>query len=250
MDNQKSVPMIELRHVEKHYGDLHVLQDINLSVRKGEVVVIIGPSGSGKSTLCRSINRLETIDSGEILLEGEPIPQEGKKLAALRAQIGMVFQSFNLFAHMSVLDNITLAPADVLRKNKKEAREEALRLLDRVGVRDQADKVPAQLSGGQQQRAAIARSLAMHPKVMLFDEPTSALDPEMIQEVLNVIAELAKEGMTMLIVTHEMNFARRVADRVIFMDGGQIVEENTPELFFSNPESQRAKYFLNSLHAE
>lgn len=250
MDNQKSVPMIELRHVEKHYGDLHVLQDINLSVRKGEVVVIIGPSGSGKSTLCRSINRLETIDSGEILLEGEPIPQEGKKLAALRAQIGMVFQSFNLFAHMSVLDNITLAPADVLRKNKKEAREEALRLLDRVGVRDQADKVPAQLSGGQQQRAAIARSLAMHPKVMLFDEPTSALDPEMIQEVLNVIAELAKEGMTMLIVTHEMNFARRVADRVIFMDGGQIVEENTPELFFSNPESQRARDFLNSLHAE
>ena len=250
MDNQKSVPMIELRHVEKHYGDLHVLQDINLSVRKGEVVVIIGPSGSGKSTLCRSINRLETIDSGEILLEGEPIPQEGKKLAALRAQIGMVFQSFNLFAHMSVLENITLAPADVLRKNKKEAREEALRLLDRVGVRDQADKVPAQLSGGQQQRAAIARSLAMHPKVMLFDEPTSALDPEMIQEVLNVIAELAKEGMTMLIVTHEMNFARRVADRVIFMDGGQIVEENTPELFFSNPESQRARDFLNSLHAE
>ena len=250
MDNQKSVPMIELRHVEKHYGDQHVLQDINLSVRKGEVVVIIGPSGSGKSTLCRSINRLETIDSGEILLEGEPIPQEGKKLAALRAQIGMVFQSFNLFAHMSVLDNITLAPADVLRKNKKEAREEALRLLDRVGVRDQADKVPAQLSGGQQQRAAIARSLAMHPKVMLFDEPTSALDPEMIQEVLNVIAELAKEGMTMLIVTHEMNFARRVADRVIFMDSGQIVEENTSELFFSNPESQRARDFLNSLHAE
>ena len=250
MENQKSVPMIELRHVEKHYGDLHVLQDINLSVRKGEVVVIIGPSGSGKSTLCRSINRLETIDSGEILLEGELIPQEGKKLAALRAQIGMVFQSFNLFAHMSVLDNITLAPADVLRKNKKEAREEALRLLERVGVRDQADKVPAQLSGGQQQRAAIARSLAMHPKVMLFDEPTSALDPEMIQEVLNVITELAKEGMTMLIVTHEMNFARRVANRVIFMDGGQIVEENTPELFFSNPESQRARDFLNSLHAE
>ena len=250
MDNQKSVPMIELRHVEKHYGDLHVLQDINLSVRKGEVVVIIGPSGSGKSTLCRSINRLETIDSGEILLEGEPIPQEGKKLAALRAQIGMVFQSFNLFAHMSVLDNITLAPADVLKKDKKEAREEALRLLERVGVRDQADKVPAQLSGGQQQRVAIARSLAMHPKAMLFDEPTSALDPEMIQEVLNVIAELAQEGMTMLIVTHEMNFARRVADRVIFMDGGQIVEENTPDLFFSSPQSQRARDFLNSLHAE
>lgn len=250
MDNQKNVPMIELRHVEKHYGDLHVLRDINLSVRKGEVVVIIGPSGSGKSTLCRSINRLEPIDSGEILLEGEPIPQEGKKLAELRAQIGMVFQSFNLFAHRTVLDNITLAPVDVLKKSRKEVREEALRLLERVGVRDQADKVPAQLSGGQQQRAAIARSLAMHPKVMLFDEPTSALDPELIQEVLNVIAELAQEGMTMLIVTHEMNFARRVADRVIFMDGGQIVEENTPELFFSNPESQRARDFLNSLHAE
>ena len=250
MDNQKNVPMIELRHVEKHYGDLHVLRDINLSVRKGEVIVIIGPSGSGKSTLCRSINRLEPIDSGEILLEGEPIPQEGKKLAELRAQIGMVFQSFNLFAHRTVLDNITLAPVDVLKKSRKEVREEALRLLERVGVRDQADKVPAQLSGGQQQRAAIARSLAMHPKVMLFDEPTSALDPEMIQEVLNVITELAQEGMTMLIVTHEMNFARRVADRVIFMDGGQIVEENTPELFFSNPESQRARDFLNSLHAE
>ena len=250
MDNQKNVPMIELRHVEKHYGDQHVLRDINLSVRKGEVVVIIGPSGSGKSTLCRSINRLEPIDSGEIHLEGEPIPQEGKKLAELRAQIGMVFQSFNLFAHRTVLDNITLAPVDVLKKSRKEVREEALRLLERVGVRDQADKVPAQLSGGQQQRAAIARSLAMHPKVMLFDEPTSALDPELIQEVLNVIAELAQEGMTMLIVTHEMNFARRVADRVIFMDGGQIVEENTPELFFSNPESQRARDFLNSLHAE
>ena len=250
MDNHSSVPMIELRHVEKYYGDLHVLQDISLSVRKGEVVVIIGPSGSGKSTLCRSINRLETIDSGEILLEGAPIPREGKKLAELRAQIGMVFQSFNLFAHMSVLDNITLAPVDVLKRERKEAREEALQLLERVGVRDQADKVPAQLSGGQQQRAAIARSLAMHPKVMLFDEPTSALDPEMIQEVLNVIAELAKEGMTMLIVTHEMNFARRVADRVIFMDGGQIVEENTPDRFFSDPESQRARDFLHSLHAE
>ena len=250
MDNHLPVPMIELRHVEKYYGGLHVLRDVSLSVRKGEVVVIIGPSGSGKSTLCRSINRLETIDSGEILLEGAPIPQEGKKLAELRARIGMVFQSFNLFAHMSVLDNITLAPVDVLRKGRKEAREEALQLLERVGVRDQADKVPAQLSGGQQQRAAIARSLAMHPKVMLFDEPTSALDPEMIQEVLNVIAELAKEGMTMLIVTHEMNFARRVADRVIFMDGGQIVEENTPDRFFSNPESQRARDFLHSLHAD
>ncbi len=250
MDKQSTGPMIELRQVDKYYGDLHVLKDINLSVRKGEVVVIIGPSGSGKSTLCRSINRLEPINSGEIFLEGNLIPREGKRLAELRAQIGMVFQSFNLFAHMSVLDNVTLAPVDVLKKDRKEAREEALRLLERVGVRDQADKVPAQLSGGQQQRVAIARALAMHPKAMLFDEPTSALDPEMIQEVLNVIAELAKEGMTMLIVTHEMNFARRVADRVIFMDGGQIVEENTPNLFFSNPESQRARDFLNSLHAE
>ena len=250
MDQTSPVPMIELRHVDKYYGDLHVLRDISLSVRKGEVVAIIGPSGSGKSTLCRSINRLETIDSGEILLEGTPIPQEGKKLAELRARIGMVFQSFNLFAHMSVLDNVTLAPVDVLKKDRKEAREEALRLLERVGVRDQADKVPAQLSGGQQQRAAIARSLAMHPRVMLFDEPTSALDPEMIQEVLNVIAELAAEGMTMLIVTHEMNFARRVADRVIFMADGQIVEENTPERFFSDPNTRRARDFLNSLHAE
>ena len=248
MDNNS--PMIELRHVDKYYGDLHVLQDISLSVGKGEVVVIIGPSGSGKSTLCRTINRLETIDSGEILLEGIPIPREGKQLASLRAKIGMVFQSFNLFAHMSILDNITLAPVDVLRKDKKEARDEALRLLERVGVRDQADKVPAQLSGGQQQRAAIARSLAMHPKVMLFDEPTSALDPEMIQEVLNVIAELAQEGMTMLIVTHEMNFARRVADRVVFMDGGQIIEEDTPDSFFTAPRSERARDFLNSLHAE
>ena len=250
MDQTSPAPMIELRHVDKYYGDLHVLRDISLSVRKGEVVAIIGPSGSGKSTLCRSINRLETIDSGEILLEGTPIPQEGKKLAELRARIGMVFQSFNLFAHMSVLDNVTLAPVDVLKKDRKEAREEALRLLERVGVRDQADKVPAQLSGGQQQRAAIARSLAMHPRVMLFDEPTSALDPEMIQEVLNVIAELAAEGMTMLIVTHEMNFARRVADRVIFMADGQIVEENTPERFFSDPDTRRARDFLNSLHAE
>ena len=250
MDQTSPVPMIELRHVDKYYGDLHVLRDISLSVRKGEVVAIIGPSGSGKSTLCRSINRLETIDSGEIFLEGTPIPQEGKKLAELRARIGMVFQSFNLFAHMSVLDNVTLAPVDVLKKDRKEAREEALRLLERVGVRDQADKAPAQLSGGQQQRAAIARSLAMHPRVMLFDEPTSALDPEMIQEVLNVIAELAAEGMTMLIVTHEMNFARRVADRVIFMADGQIVEENTPERFFSEPDTRRARDFLNSLHAE
>ena len=242
-------PIIELKHVHKHFGNLHVLNDISLTVKKGEVVVIIGPSGSGKSTLCRAINRMETIDSGEILFEGEPLPQEGRKLAEMRAKIGMVFQSFNLFAHRTILDNLTIAPCDVLKIGKKEARQEAMRLLQRVGVADQANKVPAQLSGGQQQRAAIARALAMHPKAMLFDEPTSALDPEMIGEVLNVMAELAKEGMTMLIVTHEMNFARKVADRVVFMDGGCIVEENTPEAFFDHPQSQRAKDFLSSLTA-
>ena len=243
----RETPMIELRHVNKHFGDLHVLKDINLSLKKGEVAVVIGPSGSGKSTLCRTINRLETIDDGEILLEGQPIPREGRELARLRARIGMVFQSFNLFAHKTILENVMLAPMDVLHRNKKEIREEAMRLLERVGVADQADKVPAQLSGGQQQRAAIARSLAMHPGVMLFDEPTSALDPEMIGEVLNVMTELAADGMTMLVVTHEMNFARRVAQRVIFMDGGTIVEENTPEAFFTHPESKRAQDFLNSL---
>ncbi|MBQ8160619.1 MAG: amino acid ABC transporter ATP-binding protein [Clostridia bacterium] len=241
--------MIELRHVDKHFERLHVLRDISLSVRRGEVVVIIGPSGSGKSTLCRTINRLETIDSGEILIDGVPIPAEGKKLAAMRASIGMVFQSFNLFAHMTILENVIAAPCSILRQNKKDARAEALRLLERVGVQDQKDKLPSQLSGGQQQRAAIARALAMHPKVMLFDEPTSALDPEMIGEVLSVMTELASAGMTMLIVTHEMNFARMVADRVIFMDGGVIVEENTPEEFFEHPQSQRARDFLSSIRS-
>ena len=243
----RDVPVIELRHVDKHYGDLHVLKDISLSVGKGEVVVIIGPSGSGKSTLCRTVNRLETIDSGEILIEGVPLPQEGRQLAALRSRIGMVFQSFNLFSHMTVLDNMILAPTGVLKLNRKAAKDEAMALLDRVGVADQAHKLPAQLSGGQQQRAAIARALAMHPRAMLFDEPTSALDPEMIGEVLNVMTELAADGMTMLIVTHEMNFARRVASRVIFMDGGSIVEENTPEAFFTQPRSQRALDFLQSI---
>lgn len=241
------VPVIELRHVDKHYGQLHVLKDINLSVKKGEVVVIIGPSGSGKSTLCRTMNRLETIDSGEILIDGTVIPQEGKELARLRARIGMVFQSFNLFAHKNILDNVTLGPTDVLHISKKEARAEAMQLLKRVGVDSQAAKVPAQLSGGQQQRVAIARSLAMHPEAILFDEPTSALDPEMIGEVLDVMTELAREGMTMVIVTHEMNFARRVADRIIFMDGGSIIEENTPEEFFAHPGTQRAQEFLNSI---
>ena len=245
--DKSQTPVIELRHIDKHFGPLHVLKDISLTVGKGEVVVIIGPSGSGKSTLCRTINRLETIDSGEIVIDGNLMPQEGKKLAELRSQIGMVFQSFNLFAHKTILDNVTIAPRDVLRVPKKDAQEEAMRLLARVGVDSQAHKVPAQLSGGQQQRVAIARALAMHPKAILFDEPTSALDPEMIGEVLDVMTGLAREGMTMVIVTHEMNFARRVADRIIFMDGGSILEESAPEEFFAAPKTQRARDFLSSL---
>lgn len=240
-------PIIVLRHVDKHFGDLHVLKDVSLSVGKGEVVVVIGPSGSGKSTLCRAINRLETIDSGEILIEGKPLPQEGRELAAMRAELGMVFQSFNLFAHMSILQNVTLGPVEVLGLSKAEAEQRAMELLDRVGVASQANKVPAQLSGGQQQRVAIARSLAMRPKAMLFDEPTSALDPEMINEVLDVMVDLARQGMTMIVVTHEMNFARRVADRVVFMADGAIVEEGAPDAFFDHPQSQRARDFLDSI---
>ena len=240
-------PIIELRHVDKHYGDLHVLKDINLTVHKGEVLVVVGPSGSGKSTMCRTINRLETIDSGEILIEGEPLPQEGRELTRMRAELGMVFQSFNLFAHMSILQNVTLGPIEVLGMKKDEAEARAMELLARVGVAEQAAKSPAQLSGGQQQRAAIARSLAMHPKAMMFDEPTSALDPEMINEVLDVMVELARGGMTMVVVTHEMNFARRVADRVFFMADGQIVEEGTPAEFFDHPKTQRARDFLDSI---
>ena len=240
-------PIIELRHVDKHYGDLHVLKDVNLTVHKGEVLVVVGPSGSGKSTMCRTINRLETIDSGEILIEGEPLPQEGRELARMRAELGMVFQSFNLFAHMSILQNVTLGPIEVLGMKKDEAEARAMELLARVGVAEQAAKSPAQLSGGQQQRAAIARSLAMHPKAMMFDEPTSALDPEMINEVLDVMVELARGGMTMVVVTHEMNFARRVADRVVFMADGQIVEEGTPAEFFDRPKTQRARDFLDSI---
>lgn len=240
-------PIIELRHVDKHFGDLHVLKDVSLSVGKGEVVVVIGPSGSGKSTLCRAINRLETIDSGEILIEGKPLPQEGRELAAMRAELGMVFQSFNLFAHMSILQNVTLGPVEVLGLSRAEAEQRAMELLDRVGVASQANKVPAQLSGGQQQRVAIARSLAMRPKAMLFDEPTSALDPEMINEVLDVMVDLARQGMTMIVVTHEMNFARRVADRVVFMADGAIVEEGAPDAFFDHPQSQRARDFLDSI---
>ena len=240
-------PIIELRHVDKHYGDLHVLKDINLTVHKGEVLVVVGPSGSGKSTMCRTINRLETIDSGEILIEGKPLPQEGRELTAMRAELGMVFQSFNLFAHMSILQNVTLGPIEVLGMKKDEAEARAMELLARVGVAEQAAKSPAQLSGGQQQRVAIARSLAMHPKAMMFDEPTSALDPEMINEVLDVMVELARGGMTMVVVTHEMNFARRVADRVVFMADGQIVEEGTPAEFFDHPKTQRARDFLDSI---
>lgn len=239
--------IVELRHVEKYFGELHALKDINLQVKKGEVVVLIGPSGSGKSTLCRTINRLESINSGEILIEGRKLPEGGAELAGLRAEIGMVFQSFNLFAHKSILDNVMMGPVDVLHRPKEEVKKEAMELLKRVGVDSQAKKMPAQLSGGQQQRAAIARSLCMHPKVMLFDEPTSALDPEMIQEVLDVMIELANEGMTMIVVTHEMNFARRVANRVVFMADGTIVEENTPEEFFTSPKSERAKEFLESI---
>ncbi|MBO7638694.1 MAG: amino acid ABC transporter ATP-binding protein [Treponema sp.] len=240
-------PIIELKNIQKSFGELKVLDDINLTVRRGEVVVIIGPSGSGKSTLCRTINRLETVDSGEIVIDGTRLPQEGKELARVRAQIGMVFQSFNLFSHKTILDNVTLAPMQVLGLKKKEAQAEAMELLRRVGIESQAKKYPAQLSGGQQQRVAIARALAMHPKAILFDEPTSALDPEMIREVLDVMTSLAKDGMTMVIVTHEMNFARNVADRIIFMDGGHILEESTPEQFFTSPSTQRAKEFLSSI---
>jgi glutamate transport system ATP-binding protein len=240
-------PLVVLDHVDKWFGELHVLQDINLSISKGEVVVVIGPSGSGKSTLCRAINRLETIDKGTIALDGRPIPQEGKALAAHRAEVGMVFQSFNLFAHKTILENVTLGPIKVRGIGKAEAEEKARALLDRVGVANQADKYPAQLSGGQQQRVAIARALAMEPKVMLFDEPTSALDPEMIKEVLDAMVALAEGGMTMVVVTHEMGFARTAANRVVFMADGQIVEENTPEQFFTNPQSDRAKDFLGKI---
>ncbi|WP_174805711.1 amino acid ABC transporter ATP-binding protein [Kocuria varians] len=239
--------MVRMKGVNKHFGDLHVLKDIDLEVARGEVVMIIGPSGSGKSTLCRTINRLETIDSGEITVDGKPLPSEGRGLARLRADVGMVFQSFNLFAHKSVLQNVTLGPVKVRRKDRGAAEQRARELLDRVGVGNQAEKLPAQLSGGQQQRVAIARSLAMDPKVMLFDEPTSALDPEMINEVLDTMVSLAKAGMTMVVVTHEMGFARRAADRVVFMADGAIVEQNTPEEFFTNPRSERAKDFLSKV---
>lgn len=239
--------LVVLSDVNKHFGALHVLQDIDLTIARGEVVVVIGPSGSGKSTLCRTINRLETIDSGAISIDGKPLPQEGKELARLRADVGMVFQSFNLFAHKTVLENVMLGQLKVRKTEKKAAEDKARSLLDRVGVGSQADKYPAQLSGGQQQRVAIARALAMGPKVMLFDEPTSALDPEMINEVLEVMQQLARDGMTMVVVTHEMGFARSAANRVVFMADGKIVEEATPDEFFSNPRSDRAKDFLSKI---
>jgi glutamate transport system ATP-binding protein len=243
----ESQPMISMQAVNKHFGSLHVLKDINLEVDRGQVVVVLGPSGSGKSTLCRTIQRLAPIDSGTIAVDGQPLPDEGRKLAALRSDVGMVFQSFNLFAHKTIVDNVALAPMKVRKQSRDEARAQAMKLLERVGVANQADKYPAQLSGGQQQRVAIARSLAMNPKVMLFDEPTSALDPEMINEVLAVMTSLAREGMTMVVVTHEMGFARSAANRVVFMADGAIVEDAKPEEFFSNPKSDRAKDFLGKI---
>ncbi|MFD3995243.1 amino acid ABC transporter ATP-binding protein [Streptomyces sp. NPDC058548] len=239
--------LVVLSGVNKHFGALHVLQDIDLTISRGEVVVVIGPSGSGKSTLCRTINRLESVDSGTITIDGKPLPAEGRELARLRSDVGMVFQSFNLFAHKTVLENVMLGQIKVRKTEKKAAEEKARALLDRVGVGTQADKYPAQLSGGQQQRVAIARALAMGPKVMLFDEPTSALDPEMINEVLEVMQQLARDGMTMVVVTHEMGFARSAANRVVFMADGRIVEQATPEEFFSNPRSDRAKDFLSKI---
>ncbi len=246
-DRPTGEPLVRLSGVNKWFGDLHVLQDIDLTIDRGEVVVVIGPSGSGKSTLCRAINRLEAIQEGEISIDGQRLPDEGKELARLRSDVGMVFQSFNLFAHKTVLQNVTLGPTTVRKQSRADAEKRARELLDRVGVGAQADKVPAQLSGGQQQRVAIARALAMDPKVMLFDEPTSALDPEMINEVLEVMTALAHDGMTMVVVTHEMGFARRAANRVVFMDAGRIVESATPETFFTHPTSDRAKDFLSKI---
>jgi glutamate transport system ATP-binding protein len=240
-------PLVVIDHVNKHFGELHVLKDITTTIGKGEVVVVIGPSGSGKSTLCRAINRLETIDDGTITIDGKVLPKEGAALAKLRADVGMVFQSFNLFAHKTILENVTLGQTKVRKRSKRDADKRAMELLERVGVANQASKIPAQLSGGQQQRVAIARALAMDPKIMLFDEPTSALDPEMINEVLDVMVGLAKDGMTMVVVTHEMGFARKAADRVLFMAEGEIVEEATPEQFFTNPQSPRAKDFLSKV---
>ena len=245
--NNSNEVVVSIKNLQKAFGDNVVLRDIDLDVHKGEVVVVLGPSGSGKSTMLRCINRLEHPTSGSIVVEGVDVCAKGVDLNKVRTHLGMVFQQFNLFAHMTVLQNVMLGPVDVLGVSKEEARERAMDLLSRVGVAEQADKVPAQLSGGQQQRVAIARSLAMQPKAMLFDEPTSALDPEMINEVLEVMVRLAQKGMTMIVITHEMNFARRVADRVVFMADGQIVETGTPDEFFDHPQTKRAQDFLNSI---
>ncbi|MEV6984327.1 amino acid ABC transporter ATP-binding protein [Sphaerisporangium sp. NPDC051017] len=246
-ENGDATPLVRVENVNKNFGSLHVLRDINLTVDRGEVVVVIGPSGGGKSTLCRAMNRLETIDSGVITFDGRPLPAEGKALARLRSDVGMVFQSFNLFAHKTILENVTLGPIKVRGVGREQAEKRGMELLERVGIAAQAQKYPAQLSGGQQQRTAIARALAMDPKMILFDEPTSALDPEMVQEVLDVMIGLARDGMTMVVVTHEMGFARRAANRVVFMAEGQIVEENTPDEFFTNPRTDRAKDFLSKI---
>jgi glutamate transport system ATP-binding protein len=239
--------LVQVRGVNKWFGQNHVLTNIDLDINRGEVVVVIGPSGSGKSTLCRCINRLETIQSGTITIDGVALPAEGKELARLRADVGMVFQSFNLFAHKTILENVMLGPVKVRGVSKADAESQARALLERVGITAKADQYPAELSGGQQQRTAIARALAMKPKVMLFDEPTSALDPEMVNEVLDVMLELAGEGMTMVVVTHEMGFARKAAKRVAFMDGGQLVEVATPDQFFENPQTDRARGFLSKI---
>lgn len=240
-------PMISIKSVEKYFGDFHALKNINVEVGRGEVVVVLGPSGSGKSTLCRTINRLETIEEGEIHIDGTRLAEEGSELAKLRADVGMVFQQFNLFPHLSIKENVTLGPRKVRKQSKSEANQTAMELLERVGIANQADKYPSQLSGGQQQRVAIARALAMKPKVILFDEPTSALDPEMVSEVLEVMTDLAKEGMTMVVVTHEMGFARKAADRVLFMADGEVLEDATPEEFFTNPRTSRAQDFLGKI---
>jgi len=241
------MPMIEFKDVHKWYGDFHVLRGIEESVEQGEVLVICGPSGSGKSTLIRCVNRLEEYQRGVILFDGKDIHDRSMDVNQLRSEIGIVFQQFNLYPHLTVLKNVTLAPIKVRKTDKAEAERIALDLLERVGIHDQAHKYPAELSGGQQQRVAIARALAMRPKVMLFDEPTSALDPEMINEVLNVMKDLARDGMTMLCVTHEMGFAREVADRVIFMDGGEIIEAGPPQEFFKNPRHERTRAFLKEI---
>lgn len=248
----EETPLVRLAGINKHFGSFQALADINVAIPAQQVCIVVGPSGSGKSTLCRTINRLETIDrdGGVIEVDGKVLPEEGKQLAALRADVGMVFQSFNLFAHKNILENVTLGPIKVRKTSRKQAEAEAMELLDRVGVGHQAKKLPAQLSGGQQQRVAIARALAMKPKVLLFDEPTSALDPEMVQEVLDVMLDLAAGGMTMVVVTHEMGFARKAGDRLLFMSRGKVVEDTTPEQFFTNPQSSRAQDFLSKILTE